>query len=229
MPKILIVPEKLHVEVGSSFLDRRSFTVRAAPSGEAAIRFAVSWAPDMILLSSSVGPGMDAKEMCAAFREQPELDGIKILLLTVAITSAPTFVVSVGADAHLIQPFDERQLLQSIGSLLEVRTRRTPRINVEILARVEEPDSDDASPSMANIVSLSEHGVLLESERLLTIGNVSNIMFFLPGAQLAVHVRGKVLYADELVLQYAIEFVDVGEEERRSLREFVDTHRPQRL
>ena len=232
MPKILIVPQKLEIEFGTSFLDRRSFTVRSAADGPAALQTALTWRPELILVGSELGSDMSAPELCEAIRNSSLLHSTKILMLTVALSShASQQSSSEQADAHLIDPINESQLLETIRSLLKVSERRAPRARVEILARVEECAASEgkAPAAMASILSLSEHGVLLESEHMLTIGSENRLMFFLPGADTAVHVTGFVLYADEMLLRYAIEFRGVADSDRERIRGFVVEHLPRAL
>jgi CheY-like chemotaxis protein len=223
--KILIVPDPLAIELGTSFLDRRSFAIRVASHAESAIGFAVTWCPNLILFSSQL-PGLSAVEFCRQIRANEQLASVRLVMLTDQLTGAPLDdLIHAKCDAHLIQPVAEEDLLHTIGALLNVRVRRGRRVAVELLARVHEGAPDAPGPIvLANILSLGETGLLLEAERHLTIGAIDRVSFSLPSGGEPVCVSGLVLVADELQLRYAMEFVSNDDGVLEQIREFVTSH-----
>lgn len=218
--RILIVPDAvLEGEIGASYLDRAGLRVRSATTGVQALAIARTWRPDLILFGDL--PDMTTVEFSMAVREtSPD---IKLFLVTESVDQHAGRAGSMIADAQLVEPVEPAEALSTIATLLDVRVRRTPRIPVSLLARVEGLMDDEAPrSSMANILTLSEGGVLLEVPAPLKVGARGTIQFVLPGAAeritLPLSVQGLI---DEFALHYGAMFLDVGEEELRSLRTFV--------
>lgn len=221
--KLLIVPHLLQVEVGGSFLDRRSFKVRTAADGKEALAMARVWKPALILLASQL-PDMSAAKFCEKVRKDKQLEDARLLMITTEVSDTPVegFVTAL-ADAHLVQPVGEHELLDTVGALLNVRGRRAPRLPVEILAQiVDRPAKAEPVEVMANILTLSETGLLLECEQHLTVGAVDTVTFFLPGSPDRFELDCAVLFADEYLLHYGVEFMSITLEQRARIGDFVE-------
>jgi CheY-like chemotaxis protein len=221
---ILVVPDTLlQAELGPSFLDRGSFRVRGAANHEEALRIAEAWAPDLIIVGSSL-PFCSATTFCLRVRRDVS-PAIKLLLVTEEIGVPEEDAQEVEPDAHLVSPVDQEHLLHTVAALLNVSARRAPRVAVHVLARVGGLTEDDGPQSvLTNILSLSESGVLLESPRELRLDVVGTIIFVLPdvGHQLALALRPRVLM-DEVRLHYGAEFVDASAPDRERIRDYVAT------
>ncbi len=222
MRKILIVPDVLQLELGGSFLDRRSFKVRAATSAEEALAIATAWKPALIMFASTL-PDMSATVFTRTVNERPELRDTRLLMVTMEIGREPEPPMAEPPDAHLVQPIDQAQLLESVGVLLNVEVRRGDRVRVELLAQVESTveGDDDPQQMMANVLTLSPSGMLIECERHLKVGAMSSVQFFLPASSERITASCIVLYADELLLHYGVEFVDVSDAARARIAAFV--------
>jgi CheY-like chemotaxis protein len=219
--RLLIVPATLvQGEIGASFLDRDSFRVRTAAAGEEAIAIARAWAPALVLIGTGLAD-MPAARLANRIRREVD-PGIKLLLLTEVI-EPHTEGEELAADAHLIEPIDPANLLEAVAELLDVPPRRTPRVAVRILARLEGGFEEPGRPSgLANLLCLNEGGVLLEAPGPLTLGAPGTLQFVLPGsgARIVVKVRTRVLI-DEIRLHYGVAFVDLDEASRGHIGEYV--------
>jgi DNA-binding response OmpR family regulator len=221
--KLLIVPHALQVEIGGSFLDRRSFKVRTASDGGEALAMARIWRPELILLASSLRD-MSPATFCEKVRRDTTLGAVRLLMITseLATGSVDGFIHAL-ADAHLVQPIEEAELLGTVGALLNVRSRRAPRLPVELLGRVtDRPANGEPVQLMANVLTLSEHGLLLECEQHLTVGAMDTVTFYLPGDSRRLQLDCAVLFADEYLLHYGVEFVGIGEDDRGAIRSYVE-------
>jgi CheY-like chemotaxis protein len=226
VPRILLVPEGvLPKEPQASLLGRKAVEVRGARGGKEALPFAREWLPQLIVFSSQL-PDMPAGEFCSAIHSYPELGQTKLLMLTDQLGEEMGEDAMGRVDAHLINPVETAQLLQTMAGLLNMRLRLSKRIQVDLIGQIDllEKESDEDVKSVVNIINLSETGMLLESPILLTVGSMGRVRFFLPGAskRLSLYCLVRVL-ADELALHYGVEFTGLKSAEREMLRAVVRT------
>ncbi|NEM90571.1 response regulator [Galbitalea soli] len=78
--------------------------------GESAFDAISRLVPDLAILDVSM-PGMTGLQICRRVRERPELEGVRILLLSAAVDeSAQNAGLDAGANGYLIKPFSPREL-----------------------------------------------------------------------------------------------------------------------
>lgn len=73
--------------------------------------------PDLITLDLSM-PGLDGFEVIRYIREQPELQALRILVISGLAQTDLNKALSLGADAVLAKPFENDQLLHQVQQLL---------------------------------------------------------------------------------------------------------------
>jgi signal transduction histidine kinase/DNA-binding response OmpR family regulator/PAS domain-containing protein len=117
--KILIADDiATNREVVAELLFRAGFDVRLAESGEAAVALHDAWAPDLVLMDLRM-PGIGGAEAIRRIRASNK--PVLIVALTASIDpSTRNHVREVGADALVLKPWHEDELLTTIGSLLAV-------------------------------------------------------------------------------------------------------------
>jgi DNA-binding response OmpR family regulator len=108
------------------YLSMQGFAVSAAENGAALDRLLVSTSPDIILMDVNM-PGEDGLSIVKRLRNAGERMGI-IMLTANADESSKISGLSNGADDYLSKPFEVRELLARVRSVL----RRMP-------AKVEKP------------------------------------------------------------------------------------------
>jgi DNA-binding NarL/FixJ family response regulator len=223
MRKILVLPHALLDELSASFLDRRSFKVRSAAGADEGIELAATWAPALIIYSADLELA-PPEGFSHRLRRSPDFGATRLLLLSNREgCEAAELLAEADVDAHLLQPVEQTQLLNAVGALLDVEVRRSPRLRCELLAKVDVSASErrQTPPILANILGLSETGLLLECERQLRIGDVVVVQFVVPDRSLRVALRSMVLRADELQLHYGCEFLDFAPLDRDAIRDYV--------
>jgi putative two-component system response regulator len=125
LPTILVVddsPENLTV---LSELLQPTYRVRAATSGERALRIAASspW-PDLILLDVMM-PGMDGYEVFARLRADPLTRDIPVIFVTAMdSTEAEIRGLDVGAVDYIAKPIVPQILLARVHTQLELKQAR---------------------------------------------------------------------------------------------------------
>lgn len=213
--KVLLVPERiLEWGTGASLLDRTDLRVRASRCGTDALEVAEAWRPDLVLVSN-VLDDMQVDRFCRAVRRRVE--DARLLLLTQVLENNTD---GIRPDAHLLEPFDESDLLETVASLLNIGVRMNVRVEVEILAKVSGLGAEKAL--VVNLLNLSESGALVEASEVLTSGEAGDLEFYLPGdgkpLRISCIVRSNV---DDLQLHYGVEFFAVDESTGDRIRQFI--------
>lgn len=120
MPKtVLIVDDEPNIVVPIEFLmEQNGYSVLVAGSGEEALEIIAKYKPDLVLLDIML-PGIDGYEVCEIIRLKPEWRAIKIIFLTAKgrdVDVAKGMVL--GADAYIIKPFSNAEILENVQKLL---------------------------------------------------------------------------------------------------------------
>jgi two-component system cell cycle response regulator DivK len=89
-----------------------------APDGEAGVRLAKEYRPDLILMDIQL-PVLDGYEATRRIKADPELSPIPIVVVTsYALSGDELKAKAAGCDAYVAKPFSPRQLLATIRALL---------------------------------------------------------------------------------------------------------------
>jgi DNA-binding response OmpR family regulator len=119
LSRILIADDETHIVTSLEFLMRKcDYDVRVARDGEEALRLALQFHPDVLLLDVAM-PLCDGFEVCRRIRANPATRGVRILMLTAHGRDAERERgLALGADAYMTKPFSNRELLAKVSDLL---------------------------------------------------------------------------------------------------------------
>lgn len=96
----------------ASLLRRDGVEVRTAADGEAAVRAASGWGPDLVILDLSM-PRMDGYEVCRRLKADPNLARARVVAYTGYHTAQHRQAAfEAGFDAFLPKPADPDALLE---------------------------------------------------------------------------------------------------------------------
>lgn len=119
--KVLIVDDEPNIVIPLQFiLEKNHYQVLVGHSGEDALEIIAKDRPDLILLDIML-PGIDGYEVCEMVRLNPEWCTIRIVFLTAKgreVDMAKGMIL--GADAYIIKPFSNAEVLEKIKSLLTI-------------------------------------------------------------------------------------------------------------
>ena len=126
-PRILVVDDhKDNRDLLVQLLTAVGFEVREAVDGADAVRQNADWAPQLVLMDLWM-PGMDGREAISCLRSAPGGAMVKIIVLTAgAAAESEGEVLAVGADDWLTKPYQEADLLDRIGRLLNIEYESAP-------------------------------------------------------------------------------------------------------
>lgn len=118
--KVLIADDEQNIVISLEFLMKREgYQVQVANDGEEAVRRIRAEPPDLVLLDVMM-PKKSGFEVCQEIRSDPEMAGIRILMLTAKGRDTEVAKgLALGADAYMTKPFSTRELVDKVRSLLE--------------------------------------------------------------------------------------------------------------
>ena len=118
--KILIVDDEPNIVISLEFLMKREgFDVSIANDGEEAVHSIRSGRPDLVLLDVMM-PKKNGFEVCQEIKADPELKGVRILMLTAKGRDTEVSKgLALGADAYMTKPFSTKELVERVRSMLE--------------------------------------------------------------------------------------------------------------
>lgn len=116
--KILAVDDNPDNTAIAEELFQENYDLRTAATGEEALKIALDFQPDIILLDIMM-PGMDGYEVCQRLREYPSLADTKIIMVTAkGALEDRVKGYEVGANDFIIKPFTEENILESVEFFL---------------------------------------------------------------------------------------------------------------
>jgi PAS domain S-box-containing protein len=125
LPIILIVEDSpVATELLRRTLTRAGYAVKVAQDGEEGLQAARAHRPALVMSDINM-PVMNGYQLCRAIKFDDDLWNIPLILLTVL--SGPDDIIEAinsGADAYIIKPFVETNMLERIRSLLDAPIER---------------------------------------------------------------------------------------------------------
>ena len=116
--RVLVVDDELSLRMLiNATLKGKNYHTYEAEDGIEALNIIKSQQPDLIILDVMM-PGMSGYEVCKTIKSDPELNKIKILLLTAKVQiSDREEAQKSGADYFLAKPFCSYELLKMINGI----------------------------------------------------------------------------------------------------------------
>lgn len=117
--RILIVEDEDNIALAlAHVLGREGWAVERVAHGDAGLAAVQAQRPDLVLLDVML-PGMSGYEICQAIRMEPELAGVKILMMTARGNGMERRKgLALGADGFIAKPFDLSDLMERARALL---------------------------------------------------------------------------------------------------------------
>ena len=123
------------------------YRILEATNGEEGIQMAQQQVPDLIITDLMM-PELDGYQVCRRLREDERTSHIPVTMLTAKADLDSKLVgLDSGADAYLAKPFNQRELLTQIASLIRLRQQLRDRYsqgNVWTIADVNLPSMEQA-------------------------------------------------------------------------------------
>jgi len=116
MTKILVIDDEPSiVNLVSAYLKPEGFEVFTAADGDAGLKSARAFKPDLVILDLML-PGMDGIELLSRLRRESD---VYVIMLTARTDETDKIVgLSVGADDYMTKPFSPRELVARVKAAL---------------------------------------------------------------------------------------------------------------
>lgn len=123
--KILVVDDTpASLKLLTELLIGEGYEVRAAISGELALRAAASNPPELVLLDIRM-PEMDGFEVCRRFKAQPAMHDVPVIFVSAASeTDEKVQGFEIGAVDYVTKPYQRDELLARVRTHLELQRLR---------------------------------------------------------------------------------------------------------
>jgi len=117
---VLIVDDEPNIVLSLEFLmEQAGYGVRVAHDGEAALAMINESPPDLVLLDVMI-PKRDGYDVCQTIRADPDLNGMRVVMLTAKGREAEQEKgLALGADDYITKPFSTRKLAELVKKLLD--------------------------------------------------------------------------------------------------------------
>jgi len=221
--KILIADDTaLFLKIEESFLNRENVHVYTASSGLQALKRAVEYEPDLILLDLNM-PDLKGSEVCAKIKTKEKFKKVPVLIVT-AEGGEDVFktCIEAGCDGFIIKPFEKVKFLSKIREHLAIAERRYPRIPTKISCTLTVRNENQAGI----IRNISEGGAFILVPSPPSAGTMIDLKFTLPGSDGAVLcssiARWDMPSGDSR--GFGVEFLDLSEEQRQTIADLVDVY-----
>lgn len=160
-PSILIVEDNADIVQYLQLCLQDQYQLTFAYNGHFGLEKALSEVPD-IILSDVIMPGMDGFELCQALKTDLRTSHIPVVMLT-AKGDVESRIAGLrqGADAYLVKPFHQEELLVIFHNLLQGRQKLQAHYQAAGLSGEQMPSSLNKAPEDAFLQQLRE---LIEAE-----------------------------------------------------------------
>jgi len=125
MTKILVIDDEPSItNLVSAYLKPEGYEVFTAADGNAGLKAARAFKPDLIILDLML-PGMDGIELLSRLRRESD---VYVIMLTARTDETDKIVgLSVGADDYVTKPFSPRELVARVkAALRRIKTGTSP-------------------------------------------------------------------------------------------------------
>ncbi len=122
--RVLVVDdEPVVTDVVQRYLARDGFDVKTAADGEAALRLAREWDPELVVLDLML-PKVDGLETCRRIRKGSR---VPIIMLTARGEESDRIAgLETGADDYVVKPFSPRELVARVKAVLRRADGKSP-------------------------------------------------------------------------------------------------------
>lgn len=117
--RLLLADDSVTIQkVVELVLAEEGFDIRAANNGEEALAAVTSFKPDIVLADIDM-PKMNGYQLCEKIRSNPQTKDIPVILLAGAFEPLDEELAkNVGAEDHIIKPFESQELISKINAAL---------------------------------------------------------------------------------------------------------------
>lgn len=219
MKKILIASaSKPFLTRNKNLLTRSDFQIMTTHSGNNALQLHGEMLCDLIISDMQL-EDMGGDELCAAVRGSSAAPGVAFILICYDKLDEHIRADNSGADAKIIRPIQPEQMIDTVGSLLDVNICRTKRVMFKVLVLSKKDDVRFYCESL----DISISGIMLETGYHLVLGDRIVCQFTLPDS-VEITSEGDVVRTvktSECLYRYGVQFVGLPFASRKAIEQYV--------
>lgn len=113
--RILIADDEVHIRRSLEFvLKKEGYEIFLAENGQAALEKTRELRPDLCFLDLQMPP-MNGDEVCAAIKQDPELSGTHVIILTArGQETDKQRIMEAGVDEYMTKPFSPSKVVTRV-------------------------------------------------------------------------------------------------------------------
>ncbi len=221
--KKIIVPHdvKMMLKEEQSFLNREGMTVFSADSNAETLDIHRAEKVHLVVLQLKRS-GLSSEHFCSTVRNDADLSKVSIIILCANVQSEIDEASRCKANAVMTRPVNTTVLLGKWRELLSISARTSCRV----LLTVAVDGTHNTVSFFCRSENISATGMLIETDKILTIGDRIVCSFFLPtGFRIqnpAEVVRSTTQARGFGAFHYGIKFSDLSPETRQALEAYVE-------
>ena len=176
LPKLMIVEDNPDVMEYLITCLEGSYQLLFAYDGQEGLENAIKEIPDLII-SDVMMPRMDGFSMCNQLKNDERTSHIPLILLTAkADMESKITGLQRGADAYLVKPFDQRELIAQLNNLLHLRQQLQKRYS----------SLEDLLPS--DDIALQQEDAFILKLKEVFMPHIDNLDYSLDTLSKAIHL-----------------------------------------
>ncbi len=222
MVKVLI-SRNLHslIQQGATFLSRSDVRLFSVDSNDNLLRIHRQENVDLIITQIDM-PGIDSEQVFSAIRGDKTLRTVPVIMVCTNSPGAIEKCARCGVSDVVLRPVNQRILLSRAQQFLALFTRESSRRSLSVEIEL----SLKGTIIPARTVDIGDSGVMVETEHAFAKGDRISCSFLLPegpriknDAEVVTVIRSRDWSAAS---RYGIRFIDLPDDARQALRNFVN-------
>lgn len=227
LKKVLLVDNSIvNLEIQKQFLRETQVKVFTSENGSRAVEFARKLRPDLAYIDLAP-PGMEGASCCIAIKEDPDLEGTRVVLMASPGETEVTASRVAGCDAFLAKPLDRRRFI-AVGRSLLAESRG---FDQRVPCRATVACRRDGAIFYGAIEDLDISGMFVRSNFAVKTGQRLELKFFVPevgagiidtGARVCWVNGGRIRRSPHLPSGFGVQFEELDKQAAEHIMEFVE-------
>jgi CheY-like chemotaxis protein len=227
LKKVLLIDNSIiNLEIQKQFLRETPVKVFTSENGSKAIELARKLRPDLVYIDLAP-PGMQGASCCIAIKEDPDLEGTRVVLMA---SPGETEIIAshvAGCDAFLPKPLDRRRFTAVGRSLLA----RSSAFDQRVPCRATVACRKEGTIFYGAIEDLDISGMFVRSHFGVKTGQRLELKFFVPEvgagiidtwARVCWVNSGRVRRKSQLPVGFGVQFEELDKRSAEQIMEFVE-------
>jgi uncharacterized protein (TIGR02266 family) len=225
---LLVDDTELFLQLERTFLQRSNINILTASNGKQALDLARKHFPDVVFLDLNM-PIMDGDECCRAMKNDPDLKGIPIVMVTTeGRPQDQERCRDAGCDGILLKPINRTEFVATAQKLLQLSVREK-RFKATIQVRYGQK-SDKILHDFS--IDISSGGLFIKTDSPLEVDEMLQIGFELPNPRREVNCSAQITWVNShlnlkksaLPPGLGLRFIDLSLDDLHAIRNYIQNN-----